>query len=406
MSKETARAAQYCLHMSELTGAACTLLRIEGEKPTIVKNSCACCCDCSRSCELANMLYYGCSEAYRWDGQYVFYCTEGLIFIAASLTDDQGALDGGMILGPIIMGELSDTMLQLSGYAAESYIRSLPQWDAGRVHHAGEVLRAVTLGMSGTIQNRYGQYLYNQEQLMSKLYSMQHQLGKSNDPEILIRNEKRLSQLIADRDKEGAQALFNEMLANIFFSGNADFFTLKARLIEMLVTLSRASIDAGAGIQEILLFNEGSLRQLETISTIEDLNAWMTIVLHRFIQYSFDFSQVKHTDTLHKIVQYLKDNYDRKITLDDVAAHVYLSRSYVSSIFKKEMGEGIFPYLNRIRVEKSKVLLLNDRVSLADVGGLCGFSDQSYFTKIFRNQVGMTPKRFRECRGKPEKHGK
>ena len=69
-------------------------------------------------------------------------------------------------------------------------------------------------------------------------------------------------------------------------------------------------------------------------------------------------------------------------------------------MFKEEMGEGLFTYVNRVRVEKSKVLLLNESVSLVNVGGLCGFEDQSYFTKVFKSIVGVSPKKYRDCRGK------
>ena len=64
------------------------------------------------------------------------------------------------------------------------------------------------------------------------------------------------------------------------------------------------------------------------------------------------------------------------------------------------MGETLFSYINRVRVEKSKTLILNEAVSLADVGSLCGFEDQSYFSKVFKSITGVSPKKFQERRGK------
>lgn len=168
----------------------------------------------------------------------------------------------------------------------------------------------------------------------------------------------------------------------------------------MVVLLSRSAIDAGAGIQEILLFNEANIRQVKEIESLEQLSAWITVIIHRFIKYSFDFTSVKHSDILYKIIQYVKANYDQKITLDDIASHVYLSRSYISSLFKEEMGENLFSYINRIRVEKSKFLLLNESIPLVTISGLCGFDDQSYFTKVFKRIVGVSPKKYRDSRGK------
>lgn len=57
-------------------------------------------------------------------------------------------------------------------------------------------------------------------------------------------------------------------------------------------------------------------------------------------------------------------------------------------------------YINAVRVEKSKSLLLDNSIRLVDVANLCGFEDQSYYTKVFKRIVGVSPKRYRDCRGK------
>jgi two-component system response regulator YesN len=401
MEQNVSTAEKYCRHLGNLCGASCVFFTLRPE-PRISCSGEDWLCSCYHACDFLNTLHYGCSEAYRWNGKYVFYCPKGLVFAAASVTDEQGELSGGMVLGPVVMGEMSDTLETIGDPSLARAISALPQWDTHRVRSAQEILCAVASTVSGTPQSLYGSYVFEQEKMLSELYEMKSKLqnGKE-DSEYLIRSEKQLNALIAQQDKDGAQKLLNEMLGYIFFTGQADLFTIKARLTEMLVLLSRSAIDAGAGVQEILLFNEQNIRGIEKIATIEDLSAWVTVIMRRFVQYSFDFSSIKHSDIMYKIMQYVKANYDRKITLDDIASCVYLSRSYVSSMFKEEMGEGLFAYVNRVRVEKSKVLLLNESVSLADVGGLCGFEDQSYFTKVFKSLVGVSPKKFRAGRGKP-----
>ena len=98
-------------------------------------------------------------------------------------------------------------------------------------------------------------------------------------------------------------------------------------------------------------------------------------------------------------MDYVKANYAQKITLDDIARHVFLSRSYLSSIFKEETGDSLFAYINRVRIGKSKMLLLDSAVNLVDVASLCGFDDQSYFTKVFKKATGISPKKYRDTRG-------
>ena len=86
--------------------------------------------------------------------------------------------------------------------------------------------------------------------------------------------------------------------------------------------------------------------------------------------------------------------------MDELAALTYVNKSYLGTIFKKETGSTIPQYINEVRVEKSKLLLLEENLSIVEIASLCGFEGQSYFTKVFREIVGMTPKKYREERGK------
>ena len=113
----------------------------------------------------------------------------------------------------------------------------------------------------------------------------------------------------------------------------------------------------------------------------------------------FEFNDVKHADIIYKITAYVKSNYMKKITLEDIADHVFLSKTYLSRIFKEEMKVTLSKYINKIRIDKSKLLLLDSSLSLADVANLTGFDDQSYYSKTFRNITGMSPGRYREKHG-------
>ena len=89
--------------------------------------------------------------------------------------------------------------------------------------------------------------------------------------------------------------------------------------------------------------------------------------------------------------------------MEEMARRVYLSPAYFSRVFKQETGETFNNCLNRIRIEKSKELLLHQNLRLTDIAQLTGFEDQSYFTKVFRRITGVPPLKFRENKGIPQK---
>ena len=79
---------------------------------------------------------------------------------------------------------------------------------------------------------------------------------------------------------------------------------------------------------------------------------------------------------------------------------MFTGPSYFSKVFKEEMKENFNSYLNRVRIEMSKKLLSDDTMALIDVSNSVGYEDQSYFSKVFKKLVGVSPGKYRESRGK------
>lgn len=106
-------------------------------------------------------------------------------------------------------------------------------------------------------------------------------------------------------------------------------------------------------------------------------------------------NRIDPSATVAKVTGYLQENYSRDISLLDIARYAGMTTSYLCRLFKKEMDTTVNAYLTRVRIEKSKELLETDE-SIADIAKRCGFSDQSYFTKVFRQTEGMTPLKYRK----------
>ena len=74
--------------------------------------------------------------------------------------------------------------------------------------------------------------------------------------------------------------------------------------------------------------------------------------------------------------------------------------AYLSYIFKKETGENIIKYLTDYRMEQAKVFLDEGVLKIVQIAKQCGYENQSYFNRLFKNAYGITPKQYRE-----KKHG-
>lgn len=300
--------------------------------------------------------------------------------------------DLALIAGPVVMGDLQDTLFDLPGYAEPELISSLPVFSAGEMNHLAAVLETSASGITGNARKP----IYEQEIILNEIYEATRRQEREGEFFYPIELEKELRGMVSRQDEQGARELLNKLLGCIYGASRRDFPAIKSRSLELMVLLSRATIDAGADIREIFLYNTTYMKKLEEANSIDELNILLTEVLHHFTDYSFNFSSVKHSDMVYRIMEYIKSNFSRKISLDDIAEYVYLSRSYVSGIFKAETGQTLSSYMNGVRTEKAKQMLKNPAIPLSDISGMCGFEDQSYFTKVFKKMTGISPKKYRD----------
>lgn len=110
-------------------------------------------------------------------------------------------------------------------------------------------------------------------------------------------------------------------------------------------------------------------------------------------------SVIRERERLHQMLEYIHNHYDEKLTLDDMADHINICKSECCRFFKKHMDVSIFDYLMHYRIEKSLPLLQNTNDSITDIASKTGFANSCYFSKIFKQDVGCTPREYRN-RGK------
>lgn len=97
-----------------------------------------------------------------------------------------------------------------------------------------------------------------------------------------------------------------------------------------------------------------------------------------------------------KVVSYVKEHYNKRITVSEVADHVGMSEQYFCRYFKKNMGKTLTEYINEIRVNKAAVMLSNTDEKVIDIAIQCGYDNISYFIKRFKVVKGITPQEYRK----------
>lgn len=96
------------------------------------------------------------------------------------------------------------------------------------------------------------------------------------------------------------------------------------------------------------------------------------------------------------MMEYIHNNFYNKITLDDISSSVHISKSECCRSFQKYLKMTPFEYLMQYRIIKASALIQNTNKSLAEIATLVGFNDTSYFTKIFKRFINLSPRDYRK----------
>jgi two-component system response regulator YesN len=100
---------------------------------------------------------------------------------------------------------------------------------------------------------------------------------------------------------------------------------------------------------------------------------------------------------VRKAVEYIEENYATKISLKDVASHLYVTPNYLSNLFKHHTGENMSSYILEYRMNKAKEYLRRPEYTVKEISDMVGIETVSYFSINFKKKFGCTPSEYRNC---------
>lgn len=118
--------------------------------------------------------------------------------------------------------------------------------------------------------------------------------------------------------------------------------------------------------------------------------AELLILIYRYVNDSF--LPICTNDSLKKAVAYIRLNYQLDINMNDIAGCSSISERYLRKLFSQNLNLSPLDYLNRLRLNKSVELLRNTEMSVKEVCFHCGFQSPQYFSRIFKQQIGVSPR--------------
>ena len=404
-------------HFSALTALSVRLSDAAGEfimaTPAEIADVCPLCTlvqgqdEGCRQCMAAFAL--GGREGQRWGTPYFYQCWLGLMEWAVPL------VIGGQIVGVLICGQV--LIKESDDLFYEGVIRQCRQLGLSidQANEAIEQVRIITpqqgraaAEMLQLIANQLNQQSAQQAEQQRRQSEQQQRIaeaihwykGDGDGQEGVhcypIELEKQLIGHVRLGEVTKAKEILNNLLGAIFFRDMGNQAVLKARLIELLTMLSRAAVEAGAGLEDMLGANLSYLQQIIRCETIEDMSGILIEALDRFTEGVYRTRNTEQLRVLGEALAYIRQHAGEDLSLETVARVCHKNSSTMRKLFREQLGMTFSDYINRLRVERAQELLKDPHRSLAEIAVQVGFYDQSHFGKVFRQVSGYTPARFRK----------
>ncbi|MFC7321840.1 helix-turn-helix domain-containing protein [Halobacillus campisalis] len=184
----------------------------------------------------------------------------------------------------------------------------------------------------------------------------------------------------------------------LFPLGNGDELrSAKNNIITLVSKLTRIAIEEGIAKGEAFSLHDFYINYLESKETLTELIKLESTIVQSYLKVMKQRNQSSHISPLvQRAKSFIYNHLTEEINLKSIADELKVNPNYLSSVFNKDTGTSITKYINEQRMKEAKELLSNTPYTLMEISILLGYNSQSYFTRVFKKQEGISPKEFRQ----------
>jgi AraC-like DNA-binding protein len=214
--------------------------------------------------------------------------------------------------------------------------------------------------------------------------------------ELYLYEEPALLASIRRGDRREATRIINLILVHIYSVGEEHNELLKGLLLELVVMMSRAAVEAGAPQTEVLGLGFKHLAELAEIGDEEQLSDWLRKSVVRIFEAVESRGEFETPLRIAKILKIIREEACGAIMRDAVARQAGVSPGHMAELLRERTGRSFTDLVREARIDRACELLGKSDMTVAAIASECGFCDQSYFTHVFQDLKKTTPKQYRD----------
>lgn len=208
--------------------------------------------------------------------------------------------------------------------------------------------------------------------------------------------ERRLMHAVSHGMLHQAQLLMSHITDAVLEQRTADPLRNAKNYGVVCNTLMRKAVEAG-GVHPLHIdkLSDTLARQLEKLHTVDEVLGMYNKMVHKYCLLVKNHSMQGYSQLVQRVILRVETDLTADLSLAAHASHLNVNPSYLSTLFKKEMGVTLTEYVNRQRVEHGIFLLNATDLLIQTIAQYCGMPDVNYFTKTFKKVTGKTPSEYR-----------
>ena len=221
--------------------------------------------------------------------------------------------------------------------------------------------------------------------------------------ELYLYEEPALLTSIRRGDRREATRIINLLLVHIYSAGAERSELLKGLLLELIVMMSRAAVEAGAPQAKVLGLGFKHLVELAEIDDDERLASWLRDSVVRIFDAVEQHQDFKMPALVSRALKIIREESGVELTRAEVARKAGVSSAHLAVLLQQRTGRSFTDLVREARIDRACELLTNSELAMSAIAAECGFCDQSYFTHVFQRLKKVTPKQYREgCAAVPK----
>ncbi len=159
---------------------------------------------------------------------------------------------------------------------------------------------------------------------------------------------------------------------------------------------SRFAVEGGLSVETSYAISDLYIQKMDNLNTIEEIKELQQEMFYHYTnQVSLSKKEAIYSKPIVQCMEYIEKHLTETIHLTDLASYVHLNANYLSSLFKNETSMTYSSYITKTRIEVARNMLKHTEYSYSQIASSLAFSSQSHFTKVFREQTGITPSKYR-----------